>query len=135
MFLFVLPLMLLSLFYLLCQQIGLFPIFFLGFEDATQDVNGLGLGRKKECPNPTQLFIRFGSGRVKSQYLLPKPKPVLGDFVFGLGWVGMGCMDPAIFGLFKGSETFFGAKTTTQSSNCLPKPNPISFQVGSGGFC
>ncbi|PLW41978.1 hypothetical protein PCANC_11104 [Puccinia coronata f. sp. avenae] len=41
-------------------------------------------------------------------------------------------MDLAIFGLFKGSEKFFGAKTTTRSSNCLPEPNPISFQVWVG---
>ncbi|PLW43098.1 hypothetical protein PCANC_14406 [Puccinia coronata f. sp. avenae] len=47
-------------------------------------------------------------------------------------WVGLGCMDRAIFGLFKGSGTFFGGETTTQSPNCLPEPNPISFQVRVG---
>jgi hypothetical protein len=41
-------------------------------------------------------------------------------------------MDPAIFGLFKGSGTLFGAKTMTQSSSCLPKPDSLRFQVGLG---
>jgi hypothetical protein len=69
----------------------------------------VGFGPKKRAQTQPDFLL----GWVKSQDLLPKPKPALGHFGFGLGWAGLGCMDPAIFGLSKGSGTFFGAEKTT----------------------
>jgi hypothetical protein len=87
---------------------------------------------KKQCPNPTQHFIWVGPGRVSFAKALPKSKPVLKRFGFGLGWVGPGSTNLTILALFKGSGTFFGDQTMTWCLNHLPKPNPISFHVGSG---
>jgi hypothetical protein len=93
-----------------------------------QDVNGLGSGQKSvPKPDPTFYWVGVGSGQIAR--FAAQTQACFETFRV---WVGSGCMDRAIFGLFKGSGTFFGGKTTTQSSNCLPEPNPISFQVGLG---
>ncbi|PLW19527.1 hypothetical protein PCANC_09056 [Puccinia coronata f. sp. avenae] len=60
---------------------------------------------EKACPNPTPLFIGFGSGRVKSQDLLPEPEPVLGHFGFGSGRVGL--YGPGNFWAFQGLRNLF----------------------------
>jgi hypothetical protein len=78
-------------------------------------------------PNPTFFWVRIGLSQIPR--FAAQIQAHFGTFQV---LVGSGCMDLAIYGLFKGSGTFFGAETTTQSSNFLPEPNPISFQVGLG---